>query len=308
MASYLVTGAAGFIGGALANRLLRNGHRVITIDNLSTGYKANIPSDCIFLEGDCHDHSIINQLNGYSFDAIFHIAGQSSGEISFDSPVSDLKANTQSTLELLKYAKEVGCKKFIYASTMSVYGVQPDEKISEDILPCPTSFYGVGKLASEHYLRLYSKFGIATSSARLFNVYGPGQNMENMRQGMVSIFLSLALKNKRIHVKGDSKRYRDFIYIDDVIDAFLKLLEINHGNNCFNICTGVRTTVGNLIKEIQNELPFEVVVTYKGSTLGDLFGIVGDNSKILNELNFAPNIVLSDGLNRMIKRVLNHGN
>ena len=105
MKTFLVTGAAGFIGGALASKLINAGNRVITIDNLSTGFISSIPRGVILIEGDCQDHKIIKQLENYQFDCIFHIAGQSSGEISFDNPVYDLQTNTQSTILLLDYAK-----------------------------------------------------------------------------------------------------------------------------------------------------------------------------------------------------------
>ena len=202
MASFLVTGAAGFIGGALAKRLIEHGNKVITIDNLTTGFRESIPEGVIFIEGNCQDESIINQLNSYQFDAIFHIAGQSSGEISFEDPVYDLQTNAQSTLLLLKYALKTNCKKFIYASTMSVYGDQPDIPITEEASTLPKSFYAVGKLASEHYLDIYSKYSIDIVALRLFNVYGPGQNMENLKQGMISILLAQALSNKHILIKG----------------------------------------------------------------------------------------------------------
>ena len=220
MGKYLVTGAAGFIGSALAKSLIEEGSEVVTIDNLSTGFRSNIPDGVVFLEGDCQDQKILDQLHSNKFDAIYHIAGQSSGEISFDDPVYDLQTNTQSTLQLLQLCRQTDCKKVIYASSMSVYGQVPDEPIDETWKARPQSFYGVGKLASEHYLRIFRQFGIATASLRLFNTYGPGQNLENLRQGMVSIFLAQALRDKRIHVKGSPDRFRDFVYIDDVVQSF----------------------------------------------------------------------------------------
>jgi UDP-glucose 4-epimerase len=247
MSKYLVTGGAGFIGSALAHCLIENGNIVTIIDNLSTGFKENIPDNAIFIEGDCQDYKIYESLDE-KFDAIYHIAGQSSGEISFDDPVYDLQTNTQSTLLLLNYAVKTGCKRFLYASSMSVYGDHPDIPISEDKSCDPKSFYGVGKIASEHYLRIYKEFGVQSTALRLFNVYGPGQNMENMRQGMVSIFLAMAINDKTIDVKGNTKRFRDFIYIDDVVDAFVECENnSNTFNNVYNVATGVKTTVESLL-------------------------------------------------------------
>ena len=154
---YLVTGAAGFIGAAVAKRLVEEGHLVVTIDNLSTGFKNNIPKGVKFIKGNCQDEKVINKLSSYRFDAIFHIAGQSSGEISFDNPTYDLQTNAQSTLLLLKLALKTNCAKFIYASTMSIYGDQKKMPVNERAISSPISFYGVGKIASEHYMKIYQE-------------------------------------------------------------------------------------------------------------------------------------------------------
>jgi UDP-glucose 4-epimerase len=301
MASYLVTGGAGFIGAAVAQRLLVAGHEVVIVDNLSTGFRENLPAGAVFVEGDCHDESVYQRLPPRQYAAIFHIAGQSSGEISFVNPVYDLQTNTQSTLLLLKYALQTGCTRFLYASTMSVYGEQPDAPVAETASTMPQSFYGVGKLASEHYLRIYRQYGVESACLRLFNVYGPGQNMANLRQGMVSIYLAHALNNRHIHVKGSSARFRDFIYIDDVVDAFLALEKARLGNSpVYNVGTGVRTTVVDLVSRILALLPFEVSVQYEGSTPGDMFGITGDCAKIQQEIGWAARVPLDDGLRRMV--------
>lgn len=301
MKKYLVTGAAGFIGAAVAKNLVSLGSSVVTIDNLSTGYKENIPVGVEFIEGNCQDKGIIDKLKPYKFDAIFHIAGQSSGEISFDDPIYDLQTNAQSTLLLLKYALENNCKKFIYASTMSIYGKQPDKPIYEEASTFPKSFYAVGKLASENYMRIYSELGMDAIALRLFNCYGPGQNMKNLRQGMVSIFLAHALENKHILVKGSPDRYRDIIFIDDVVDGFLAALNSNiSGYNYYNVGTGVKTTVGELVEKIISNLSFKVSVEYSGSTLGDQFGTYADISKIQRDLDWKAEICLDEGLSRMI--------
>src|SRR3989338_3222376 len=190
MKKYLVTGAAGFIGSAVARALLTQGHQVWTIDNLTTGFRENIPAGVHFIEGHCQDRKAIEALGKIKFDAILHLAGQSSGEISFENPVYDLTTNTQSTLMLMDYALKTGCQRFIYASTMSVYGAVADKPIAEHHPTQPLSFYGVGKLASEHYLRIYQSKGLKPTALRYFNVYGPNQNMNNLKQGMVSIYLA----------------------------------------------------------------------------------------------------------------------
>ena len=301
MTSYLVTGGAGFIGAAVAQRLLAAGHEVVVIDNLSTGFSENVPRGALFFKGNCHDESLYQRLPQRKYAAIYHIAGQSSGEISFDNPVYDLQTNTQSTLLLLKFALQSACTRFLYASTMSVYGEQPDAPVAETAMPIPQSFYGVGKLASEHYLRVYRQYGVESACLRLFNVYGPGQNMENLRQGMVSIYLAHALKNRHIHVKGSADRFRDFIYIDDVVDAFLALEKAPLGSSAvYNVGTGVKTTVRDLVGRIVDLLPFEVTVKYEGSTPGDMFGITGNCTRIKQDIGWSARVALQEGLRRMV--------
>lgn len=301
MASYIVTGGAGFIGAALAARLLATGYEVVIIDNLSTGFRSNVPAGAIFIEGDCQDATLYDALPQRAYAAIFHIAGQSSGEISFDDPVYDLQTNTLSTLLLLQFAKRVGCRRVVYASTMSVYGDQLDAPVAEDAPTTPKSFYGVGKLASEHYLRIYRLYGIESAALRLFNVYGPGQNMDNLSQGMVSIYLAQALKNRYIHVKGSADRFRDFIYIDDVVEAFL-CFETHPLGEChiFNIGTGARTTVHDLVECIRGSLPFAVEVCYEGNTPGDMFGIRANCQRATCEAGYTAQVDFATGLQRMI--------
>jgi UDP-glucose 4-epimerase len=308
MSTFLVTGGAGFIGSEVARKLIDQGNSVVVVDNLSTGSISNIPAGCIFLEYNCQDTELYKRLLDFKFDAIFHIAGQSSGEISFDDPVYDLQTNGQSTLQLLNYCRQTGCNKFIYASTMSVYGQVAEQllPVVEACIPAPQSFYGVGKLASEHYLRIYTMFGITTSALRLFNVYGPGQNLTNMRQGMVSIFLAQALRDGKVHVKGSPERFRDFVYIDDVVDAFLKCSSFDDaGYRCFNISTGVKTKVGELVEQIVGNINKEINVRFEGSTLGDQFGITGDSSSFSAATGWQANMPLNIGLSKMVEWALN---
>ena len=301
MGKYLVTGVAGFIGAAVAAALVRDGHEVAGLDNLSTGFLSNVPQGVSFFEGDCQDETMYSErLAGKTFDAIFHIAGQSSGEISFDDPVYDLRTNAESTLHLLKFALKTGCRRFLYASTMSVYGIQPDAPVKETAPTAPQSFYGVGKLASEHYLRLYEQYGVRSTCLRLFNVYGPGQNMTNLRQGMVSIFMAMMLDSAHIHVKGSPDRYRDFVYIDDVVAAFLACLaRPDSAGKALNIGGSGRVRVGDMVDMLRRLPASPVTVEYSGSTAGDIHGIHADRSLAGEYLGYAPSVTLDEGLARM---------
>ena len=302
MARYLVTGAAGFIGAALASRLIKEGNQVVTIDNLSTGNISNIPDGVKFIEGDCGNQDVYSNIPNDSFDAIFHIAGQSSGEISFDDPIYDIRTNAESTLLLLKFALKNNCKRFIFASTMSVYGIKPERPVKENEDCHPESFYGIAKLASEHYLRVYEQFGIDTTSLRLFNVYGPGQNMDNLRQGMVSIFLAQMLKDKSIHVKGSADRFRDFIHVDDVVESFLRCLSCDKSKSeIINIANGKATKVKEIIDLLVSSQEEKIEVVYQGGTPGDIHGIFADITQIKNIFGDWQKIELKEGIAEMVK-------
>lgn len=309
MKNLLITGVAGFIGSRLSEHFLNIGFNVTGIDNLTTGFTDNIPSNVKFVKGDCSDVEVYNHphLKNIKFDTILHIAGQSSGEISFDDPVRDLSDNCISTLRLLDFARDTGCNKFIFASTMSVYGESEDKPINENYQTFPLSMYAVGKLASERYLQIYSKYGIDTVSLRLFNVYGPGQNMTNLRQGMASIYIAQALKNAEINVKGSPDRFRDLIFIDDVISIFESILKKDFKDSeIYNVCTGKKTKVFELIEVIKNSLDAKnIPINYIDGTPGDQFGIVGDNSKLKAFIGDFKFTELNDGISQFISSLNN---
>lgn len=302
MKEILVTGAAGFIGSAVAKVLLELGNKVVTVDNLSTGRKECIPRGCEFIEGNDYDLKTIEKLEKYSFDLMIHLAGQSSGEVSFEDPVYDLQTNTQSTIMLLNLAIKTGCKEFIYASSMSVYGDHTNPFVNEESVTTPKSFYAVGKLSSEHYMRIYSSYGIKTTALRFFNVYGPGQNLDNLKQGMASIFLAQAIANKHIFVKGSKDRFRDFVYVDDVVKSVLLSIEKGNGEiyeSC-NVCNGEKTTVETIIENIKSKLPYDITTEYGEGTPGDQNGITGDFSKIQKHLGWKGIVPFNEGMEKMI--------
>lgn len=295
----LVTGIAGFIGSSVAKRLLADGYEVVGVDDLSSGRMDMVPAGVDFIEADLAEPIVVSKLPR-NIMQIFHLAGQSSGEISFDDPVSDLQMNTVSTLNLIKYAIETSVEKILYASSMSVYGETADAPIAESTLASPLSCYGVGKLASENYLKVFSPW-VPSVSLRMFNVYGPGQDMSNLRQGMISIYLAQAMSRKNVIVRGSLDRFRDFIYIDDVVEAWMqasKRAEIV--NTCINVGTGVRTTVGEVIELISKLIP-GIGIETSDSTSGDQMGIYADCSRAQVMLGLNSYIGLPAGLRRFVE-------
>lgn len=309
MKKAFVTGGAGFIGSHLSRRLLTLGWEVDIVDNLSTGNRENIPEGAAFTLLDLSDDGLAAKLPDKKYDAVFHLAAQSSGEISYDSPSYDLKTNCLSTVILSDWCLKKGSQRFINISSMSIYGDQEKQPVAEDAVAAPNSFYGIGKYASENYIRLYSKMGLDTTSLRLFNVYGPGQNMENLRQGMVSIYMAYILKGEDVLVKGSPDRYRDFIYIDDVIDAVMACLENEKTyGQAYNVGSGIKTTVRELLEAELAAFghdPKTYGIRFTDGTPGDMFGICADITQIRKDTGWKPETDFKTGLKKMVDSLNN---
>lgn len=292
----LVTGVGGFIGAHVARRFLAAGHAVAGADDFSSGYRENVPPGVELVEGDLAEPATIAALPR-DCELILHLAGQSSGEISFDDPVSDLRKNTVSTLNLIRYGIACGAGRFVYASSMSCYGSVPDTPITESATCLPLSCYGVGKLAAEGYLRVYAR-QLPFVALRMFNVYGPGQDLSNLRQGMVSIYLAQALASGRVQVKGSLDRFRDFIYIDDAVEAWWQAaFRAEAAGWALNVGTGRRTTVRELLDAMRPHVP-GMDWYVEGSTPGDQSGIYADVGQLGERLDLVRFVPLSEGLAR----------
>jgi UDP-glucose 4-epimerase len=299
MEPVVVTGAAGFVGAALSTRLVAEGFPVVGVDDLSTGKLDDVPSEVDFIEGDLADRQIVQQFpKGVS--TVFHLAGQSSGEISFDDPVGDLQRNVVTTLRLIEWCAEHGSPRLVLASSMSVYGHQDDPVgVVELSVTRPLSCYGVGKLAAEQYLHVY-RDRVPSVALRMFNTYGPGQNLDNLRQGMVSIFVAQAIREGRILVKGSLDRFRDLVHIDDMIEVWMRAGRAEGAiGRILNVGSGVKTSVGELTSMISAAVGGCPVDT-TGGTPGDQFGITASTDLLRSVLGFVPSIPVSEGVNRFV--------
>ena len=299
---FIVTGGAGFIGSHLASRLIDDGYNVTVIDNLSTGRERNIPKKAVFLNLDLAQEHTCTLLEPIQCDGVFHLSGQSSGEASFQDPLSDLRSHVLSTFWLLKWCKEKNVRRFIYTSSMSIYGDPCYLPVDESHPAQPKSFYAAAKASAEAYINLYRTMGIDATIFRLFSVYGPGQNLENKMQGMVSIYLSYIIERMPIIVKGSKYRFRDIVYIDDVVDAFCKAI-YNHKTygKTYNVASGVKTRVEDLIEALKAACDKPVYpVKYADGTPGDQFGIVGDIKAITQDLKWKPRTSLTAGLKKTV--------
>ncbi|APJ04581.1 NAD-dependent epimerase/dehydratase family protein [Silvanigrella aquatica] len=306
----LLTGGAGFIGAKVCEKLINIGHNVTIIDNMSTGLIDNINKQVNFIECGAESRLIHEKLNKFKFDAILHIGGQSSGEIGERNPLNDIQWNVVSTLNLLDYASKNNIYKFIYASSVGVYGTamkSQNELLVENTAGNPISVYGTGKLSSEKYIDTYVKRGLVAFSLRMFNVYGPGQNMDNPDQGMISIYLSQLIKNKKLQVKGSLQRVRDFIYIDDVVNAWI--LALNYSDQTpihhkINIGSGTGVTIEHITSLLKNyfgNYPLEVL----SSTPADQTYTIANIENAKKILSWSPEVDLEYGLAHFYKWAIN---
>lgn len=307
MGKILITGGMGFIGSKLVQLLIKKGYKnkIIIIDNLSNSKNKNIKYTK-FLKIDCSKSLYIEKLNRIKIDVIFHIAASSSGENSFYETEKDIKYNLLATLNLLNLAKKNKVKKFIFTSTMSVYGDPDRLPVTEKSIKKPKSFYAIHKSASEEYIKIFSNYGISCSILRLFNVYGPGQNLENKKQGMLKIYLTQMIKDKKLNIKGSLERFRDFIYIDDVVDALYKCIKNKKKLLILNIGSGKKITVKNLIKNLNVELKTNIKPKIIKGTPGDQHGIYGNIKKAKNNINWKPQFNLKTGLKNFISYIQNN--
>jgi UDP-glucose 4-epimerase len=294
----LITGIAGFIGSSVAIKLKKNNVKIFGIDNLFSGIKKNIPKNIKWKKIDIRNIDSFKKLPK-KFDIIIHAAAQTSGEKSFSIPSYDFETNALGTCNVYHFAKMCNAKLMINLSSMSVYGAAKRTKIvNENFNLKPISVYGNSKLTAEKMLEiLFERHRIPVVNLRLFNVYGPGQNLNNLQQGMVSIYLYYLLYKKKIVVKGSLSRIRDFIFIDDVTNAINSIINSKlYTNGTFNISSKKKTTVRNLIKLLQKNFKTKKDIIVNKKTQGDIFGFSGNNDKFRKKYKWRPTFTLKKGI------------
>ena len=307
MPRYLVTGGGGFIGAAVARRLVERGDEVVILDNFATGDRGNVPADARLVVADIRDErcwTTLHDQGATGVEAVLHFAAQPSGEISHDDPLADFDTNARGTFLMLQWAARHGVRRILHASTMGVYG-SADVALAEDRPLAPASYYGASKAAAESAVSFFDHSGGATTIFRMFNVFGPGQNLVNLRQGMASIYLAYVLRGEPVLVKGSLDRFRDLIYIDDVVDAWLRALDRPAAvGSTYNLGTGIRTTVRELVDAViraAGEVPGRYPVMVARGTAGDAHGTVANITRVTNDLGWTPRVPLDEGLHRMVR-------
>jgi len=305
----LVTGGAGFIGSHIVDRLIEEGFEVTVIDDLHTGSLANISrhhgvKNFQLVEGDVRDTSLVRKTLK-DVDVVFHEAALANVALSVKDPITTNQVNVEGTLNLLEASRDANVKRFIFASSAAVYGNTKSPQKREDDSLNPTSPYGVSKLASENYVRVFHRLhGLKTVCLRYFNVYGPGQRVDvhGSYGGVISIFINRILNNMPPIIQGDGEQTRDFVYVNDVVEANMLALNSENGaGEAFNIGTGKNISikqVAEILKHIMNRENLEDIHTEPRPT--DIKHGYADISKAKRVLGYAPRFSIEKGLTELV--------
>jgi len=295
----LVTGGAGFIGSHIVDRLLKDGHEVVVLDDFSTGHRSNLADHnaLTIVEGDISNYDTVKQCM-QGVDWVFHKAAVASVPKTVNDPVGSSLVNYHGTLHLLEAARDNKVKRFVFASSAALYGDEPTLPKVETMCPVTLSPYAVDKLASEFACGMYTKlYGLETVCLRYFNVYGPRQDPSSPYSGVISIFTN-KLKNKETPtIFGDGEQTRDFVFVSDVVEANMKALTTEKGTGqYFNIATGNKITLNNLLKTLCEIYSINFNVNYGEPRMGDIKESYAVVDKAKSVLKWTPEVELTYGL------------
>ena len=293
----LVTGGAGFIGSHLVDRLIKENHKVVVIDNFTTGKKENVNPQADFYNLDICDFEKIKPLFE-NIDFVFHLAAIPRVPVSVEDPVGTSKVNILGTINVFKAAIEAKVKRIIFASSSSVYGNQEKLPFKEDMKPNPISPYALQKLVGEQFAKLFTKlYGIPIISLRYFNVYGPRIDFNSDYSLVIGKFLKQKAEGKPLTIFGDGEQTRDFCYIDDVVDATIKAMESEklEGGEVINIGSGKSYSINYLADLIGGKRK------YLAPRKGDVKHTQADITLAKKLLAWQPRVSFEEGLKRVKK-------
>jgi UDP-glucose 4-epimerase len=302
---FLITGAAGFLGSALANRLIKEGHSVCGLDDLSAGTAGALSLDVKFEKGDVNDRAGLWSLLK-NVDCVYHLAAKVLVPESVLHPSDYNKVNVGGTVTLMESIRDVGVKRVVFISSGAVYGVQSEQPMKETAIPQPRSPYAVSKLASEYYINtIGSLWGIETVCLRVFNAYGPGQQMPPVHTPVIPSFLRQACQNGTIVAHSDGTQTRDYVYIDDVVNAMISAATASDINQTIiNIGSGQETSIRELFRLVLEITGGHPEVVYNPHNEGGPSRMCADISLARQKLNYQPQIPLPVGLRMTLARDL----
>jgi UDP-glucose 4-epimerase len=300
----LVTGCAGFIGSNIAEKLISCGYDVRGIDNFSTGRKENISGMKFdFFKGSINDRKLLARILG-DVDCVFHQAAIPSVPRSISNPIESNRVNIDGTLNLLVCARDAGVKRFIYASSSSVYGSSEKIPKKEDMVGEPISPYGLTKYTAEVYCKLFNDiYGLETVSLRYFNVFGPRQDPNSEYSAVIPKFIKLMIKGQRPTIYGDGLTSRDFSYIQNVVDGNILAMKAQRRacGKVYNIACGEKTTLNQLADEINTILGTDTKPKYDKERPGDIKHSLADISMARRDLGYEPKVFFREGLKKTVE-------
>ena len=300
----IVTGGAGFIGSHLVLQLLENGNKVVVIDNMTTGKQKNLElfkNDVEFLQIDINDTEKITKAFKDARCA-YHVAAIPAVPKSIEDPLLTNRANIDGTVSVLVAAKDAGVQRVIFSSSASVYGNSGKLPKTEDTCPEPLTPYAIQKLAGEHYMQSFARFlNVETVSLRYFNVFGPRQDAQSSYSTVIPLFISTLLSGGVPEIHGDGTMTRDFIYVQDVVDANILAAQTEKASGVYNIASGKPISINELFETIAKLLKTEIRPTHGLSRVGDIKDSYADISKVKTELGFEPKVSLEEGIRRTIE-------
>jgi UDP-glucose 4-epimerase len=306
----LVTGGAGFIGSHMADRLLKEGHDVVVVDNESTGRRSNVPDGAEYIRADVTHLDQLERVFAGRLDAVFHIVGQVSLIRSYSDPTLDLHTNVGGTINVLQLCLRSRVPRLLYASSMTVYGHTAVLPTMEDTACCPVSYYGITKYAAERYVhataeRIDLDYDFRVTSFRMYNVYGSRQALDNPYQGVLGIFIGNLLRGEPLTICGDGHQSRDFIYIDDVVDAWVSALTnpATYGG-VFNLGSGQRLSIRQLADHVLSAFGRSHgsdTFLYAPARSGEQRHVEADITRARKLLGWEPKVPFDKGLGETLR-------
>jgi UDP-N-acetylglucosamine/UDP-N-acetyl-alpha-D-glucosaminouronate 4-epimerase len=299
---YVVTGGAGFIGSNIVDELLRRGHEVVVLDDLSAGKEANLThvrGKIDFREGSITDLETVRSAC-QGADYVVHLAARASVPRSVKDPIETNRTNIDGTLNVLVAARDAKVRRIVYAASSSAYGETPTLPKVETMQPEPISPYGVTKYVGELYLQVFGRvYGLENASIRFFNVFGPRQDPTSQYSGVLSRFMLALIGDQAPVVYGDGEQSRDFTYIENIVDETLRACEApGASGKVFNGGTGARITLNDVLKLLEKISGKKIQAKYEPPRSGDIRDSQADIALARTILGYEPRVLFEEGLRR----------
>ncbi len=299
----LITGGAGFLGTALANRLVMEGHQVRVLDDLSAGSPDRLSPRVLFSRGDVRDvPKLWTLLQGVT--CVYHLAARVLVPESLLYPREYNDVNVGGTVSVMEAMRDAGIRRVVFTSSGAVYGEQEQQPVSEDLPPNPGSPYAVSKLAAEYYVRtIGALWGIETVALRVFNAYGPGQLIPPSHPPVIPQFVKQSLSGGSLVVFGDGQQTRDFVYVDDVVDALVAAATAKNVDRAIiNVGSGQEVSINQVVEKVARATRRQVTPLYNSTGSSGVSRLVADIKLARRLLGFRPKVNLDQGLSLLLER------